>query len=405
MAESCSHSDPAGDWRINNCHPERSEGSRCGRAKSFAALKMIVNPDSYWFANPSRPLKKVWEASPDADETSKNPQNRRLETPPTVQVRGMARATCRLRSAYTLLEVILTLALTTVILGLIATAIHVHLGVVDKSRGQVEEAQLARVLLQRIADDLRNAIPYTPPSSSASAGSQSSSGMPTSSDSSASSDPSASSESSTAGTSTGGGICGSLRCLQVDTSRRPRLSRLALMMSTADNSQLPPLSDLWTVTYSLGNPGTVSPTEQGDSAPDAQGGLYRRELERSQFVWAMRQGLSDVLNQATNLLAPEVVDMQFTYYDGLTTSDTWDSTQQGKLPTAVKVAIAIRRPARTVAGGRCASHGRYFALCDLRHAGGDPELEGRAEPNRVAGIVAGFTNEYAVAVAIDLHAK
>ena len=70
------------------------------------------------------------------------------------------------RSAYTLLEVILALALTIVILGLIGMAMHIHLGVADKSRGQVEEAQLARTLLQHIADDIRNSVPFTPTSSS-----------------------------------------------------------------------------------------------------------------------------------------------------------------------------------------------------------------------------------------------
>ena len=34
----------------------------------------------------------------------------------------------------------------------------------------------------------------------------------------------------------------------------------------------------------------------------------------------------------------------FTYYDSTTTSDTWDSSQQGKLPSAVRVSIGIRRP-------------------------------------------------------------
>ena len=50
-------------------------------------------------------------------------------------------------------------------LGLVALGIHVHPRLAAKSREQVEEAQLARVLLQRIADDLRNAVPFQPPAS------------------------------------------------------------------------------------------------------------------------------------------------------------------------------------------------------------------------------------------------
>ncbi len=80
------------------------------------------------------------------------------------------------RGGYTLLEVILALALTVVVLGLVGVGIHVHLAVAAKSREQVEEAQLARALLQRIADDLRNAVPFQPPPSSSDSGVTDSSG-------------------------------------------------------------------------------------------------------------------------------------------------------------------------------------------------------------------------------------
>ena len=33
--------------RINNCHPERSEESRFIQTRSFAALRMTVDHDSY----------------------------------------------------------------------------------------------------------------------------------------------------------------------------------------------------------------------------------------------------------------------------------------------------------------------------------------------------------------------
>ena len=74
------------------------------------------------------------------------------------------------RSAFTLLELILALGLTIVILGLVVMAIYIHLGVTEKSRGKVEEVQTARALLQRMADDLRNALPFVTASGSSSAG-------------------------------------------------------------------------------------------------------------------------------------------------------------------------------------------------------------------------------------------
>lgn len=209
--------------------------------------------------------------------------------------------------AYTLLEIILALALTTIILGLVAMAIHVHLRVAEVSRGQVEEAQLARALLQRIAGDLRNAIPFS------------------------------------AGPPASGGISGSVQELQVETSRRPMQDRPPTSPVMGDSAQSAALSDVRMVTYSLGLPGSVDAAQRGDSS-SSDGGLYRRELERAMFALAMQQGRTADLDQASELLAHEVQDLQFTYYDGTTTTDTWDPTQQKKLPSAVKVTIAIRRP-------------------------------------------------------------
>ena len=254
----------------------------------------------------------------------------------------------RRRTAFTLLEVILALALTTVVVGLIGMAIHVNFNLADKSRRQVEEAQLARALLQRIAEDLRNAVPYSTADSSSSGGSSSSSGSSSSlsgsSDSASSLD--ASDGSATEATPSGtlsGGLIGDVECLQVDTSRRPWSNRRPATASTNDGSPAP-TSDVTTVIYCLGNPGMVSPTEQSGSSSAAGGGLYRRAMERNAFLFAVAQGQTDLLSRATDLLGAEVVNLRFTYYDGTTSSDTWDSSQQGKLPTAVKVTVALSRP-------------------------------------------------------------
>ena len=45
------------------------------------------------------------------------------------------------------------------------------------------------------------------------------------------------------------------------------------------------------------------------------------------------------------MLAPEVETIEFAYFDGRTVYQEWDSFQQNKLPTAVKIAISLRRPA------------------------------------------------------------
>lgn len=66
------------------------------------------------------------------------------------------------RRAFTLFEMILAIALSVALVSLIGTAINLYLTRVDRSRMQVEEAQLARALLAKIADDLRAATIYQP---------------------------------------------------------------------------------------------------------------------------------------------------------------------------------------------------------------------------------------------------
>jgi hypothetical protein len=41
------------------------------------------------------------------------------------------------------------------------------------------------------------------------------------------------------------------------------------------------------------------------------------------------------------LLAPEVTQLQFIYFDGATAIDTWDMQERGTMPTAVEVRIWI----------------------------------------------------------------
>ena len=68
----------------------------------------------------------------------------------------------RTRRGFSLLEVILAVALTAVVVAMVAAAIDFHLGQLTVRRAKIEEAQLARAVLRRIADDLRGAIVYRP---------------------------------------------------------------------------------------------------------------------------------------------------------------------------------------------------------------------------------------------------
>ncbi len=300
------------------------------------------------------------------------------------------------RRGFTLLEVMLAMGLAVVVLVLVGVGINVHLKVAAKSLDQVEEAQLARGLLQRIADDLRNAVPFQPPPSSTSSTSSSSSSSAASGQSGAAGtsdqDTSSGTADSNSTTPLSGGIYGGAQAIQIETARRPRATLASLQVAASDRSQPARLSDIRVVSYSLGAPTTVDMSQQGP--PSTSGtGLYRHEQDRAEFFYASQNGQTDDTDPKKDLLAPEVVDFQLTYYGGTagtassgtasggtasggtagsgtassgtatngttsggtttvdtttngTTSDNqWDSTQQGMLPAAVRISISLRRQA------------------------------------------------------------
>lgn len=67
------------------------------------------------------------------------------------------------RRGYTLLEVFLVLVIIGVLIAAIASALNIHLRITESGRTEVEQAQLARALLGRIAGDLRGAVPHIEP--------------------------------------------------------------------------------------------------------------------------------------------------------------------------------------------------------------------------------------------------
>ena len=63
-------------------------------------------------------------------------------------------------NGFTLIEVLLALALSVVIVGLLSTAMNLFLLDLDRERDDVTRARAARAVLQLMADDLRAAIQY-----------------------------------------------------------------------------------------------------------------------------------------------------------------------------------------------------------------------------------------------------
>ena len=273
----------------------------------------------------------------------------------------------RSRGGFTLVEVMLALGLASLVLMAVGAAIDIHLRVLDQGRAEVEEAQLARTLLGRIADDLRGAVlhdeellkkfqpddlPQAGALGSLSGGDESEFDMgdfiapeTDDSDSAASSATSESGDSddteSLFATPSVPTLYGDRYQLQVDTSRLPRADEYdGILTADGNYSMTDRVSDVRTVSYYVTSDLQANSTLATGTSTDELG-LFRREQDRATAFHAAEQGISYDLDEETDAVAPEVGALEFMYFDGSELVDEWDSLERGGLPVAVQIWIGI----------------------------------------------------------------
>lgn len=274
-------------------------------------------------------------------------------------------------SGFTLIEVLISLSLMTVILTLIVMALDISLRQMSLNRTEVEEAQLARAVLEIIARDIRNVVPplreeqlevdtealsslfgvsYELDESIAFAGTE---------------DATATVSGEIFGVLPG--IYGDAEWLQVDTARLPRGEMYGSRQVRSGGSVLADrLSPSKTVLYYLGEEtgqiaGTDDPRYRPDRLTGSLGrsldttalryGLFRRQLDRLVTQYAVNEGLETEYEQYDEPLAPEVEWIEFAYFDleaGQESStgdwvESWDMDERQALPRAVRITVAIRR--------------------------------------------------------------
>lgn len=277
----------------------------------------------------------------------------------------------RTRSAFTLFELILAIALSATLLALIGTAVNLYLVRMESGRSRVEEAQLARSILATIAADVRATTVYQTqdistveqlaqsakvfdPDAIDEQGTFQDSGLEgtITPDSPPSSDTTGGMQSDT--TTLAPGLNGLLNELMLDVARLPRLDELFPAMpqqplataaaATAANVTRP--SDIKMVRYFMRQGTAVDPSDAAATAlaPAAQqavGGLVRQTVDRAVRQMAEQAGDAQLLESGQVLLAPEVTQIQFRYFDGTTAVDTWNMQERSKMPTAIDVRIWI----------------------------------------------------------------
>lgn len=275
----------------------------------------------------------------------------------------------RTRRGFSLLEILLALSLGVVLLTAIGAAIDQSWRLTAQGQTELQRQQVARAVLRLLERDLRSVM-FVPPSEFSEDGQKSSSGgLQSTFTSSAGTSGSSGSTSSTSGNSSGSstsgstsgntsttmtqvggaqqqtvlasrGIRGDAVSIEIDGNRAQKELAYAIPV----NETLPSsrTSDFRTVMYWIAAP------EQAND-PQGRGGLSRKEGDRYAIASAETAGRDASMNFSPTLLAPEIVAVQFRYFDGLQWLPAWDSVSYGSLPRAVEVQLqfAPPPPART----------------------------------------------------------
>jgi hypothetical protein len=288
------------------------------------------------------------------------------------------------RSGFTLLELFLTLAMAVVLMTLINSAFRFYARDMDANDIDLQQTMLAAAVMQMIEDDLRSSLHPEPldtaaleellSKTAAAAGGMEAersnsemseddleaAGMDDASTDEMTGEDALTSEMDTASLVSGAavletaGLIGNQFQIQIDVSRLPRLEEYAVMLE-ADPTKLTDVpSDLKTVTYyvqSSDSYGISDPldkldplTQAGAASSSQSGGLVRRVLDRSATSFAVNAGNLSTLGQTGELLAPEVVSIEFQYWDGVTWQIEWNSDELGELPQAVQIQMAMLPP-------------------------------------------------------------
>lgn len=284
------------------------------------------------------------------------------------------------RSGFTLLEVLLSLFLTAVVAVLIGGLVQLYLVNESRGRERLRQTQTARAILNMIADDIRTTVRYQPYDTSAlqqmlsgaatsmlggatggaaaagaaPGGAAAGAGMPAGGDPSGGAGAAPTTPEATGPTIIPPGIFGNELSIEIDVSRMPRPDEYVIQIGDANRGTIGDMpSDIKTVGYYVQAPradGVSDPlaaiaaqsSESTGTSGNMSGGLVRRSLDRAVTQYAYANGNTMQISRTGEIIAPEVVGIEFSYFNASSGWQTqWDSAQLG-LPHVIKVTLALQ---------------------------------------------------------------
>lgn len=270
------------------------------------------------------------------------------------------------RKAFTLIELMLALSLVVVATALIGSLMQMYAKNFATRGEDIRRMQLARSILNMVAEDLR-AVVTTQKYDTAVLEQQLGGGGGAGGGSGGAG--AAGGGSPSTGTDTAGGevteadgvqsaivplsrepgLYGTQYELTLDVSRLPRADEYIPPMSSAVSPTLTDVpGDIKTVTYFVQSPSVIGVEDTLNAFNDVTSmstsmtsGLVRRQLDRAIIAYAEELGDTTRLSRTGDLIAPEVVSLEFAYFDGTEWLYEWDSSTQA-LPWLVQITLGIQ---------------------------------------------------------------
>lgn len=243
-----------------------------------------------------------------------------------------------LTTGFTLVEVMLSLALCVVIMGLLAAASQMYMMNIQVERDELTRSRAARAVLQVMAFDLRAAVQYKPV------------------DETALDESIAVAEEALA--ALGGeeteteqesgeteqvveqpGLAGGPNSISFDISRLPRRDQFAPVIDGTTGRVVSIPSEILNIQYMVGtveednNSGNATQPESGPRI-----GLLRMEFDRAAKRFADGGGGSVA---GFEMMADEVKTLGFRYFDGAQWYSDWDSNEKRTLPVAIEITLQV----------------------------------------------------------------
>jgi len=256
------------------------------------------------------------------------------------------------RQGFTLLEVVIALGIGLILLGGIYSAIEIYMRITITGQDQVARAQIIRAIFNRMSVDAASVVFSVPEEETEDEESLEDPATSDLEDAAAAEDEIVVDvgDSVSAIQQTSLGVVGDSTTLMLHISRPAR--GLSYVTAADANSIVTRTSDLLSVSYFLAAEGgstlgaavaSLALSNSTDTT-DSSGvvGLARLEGDRMALDYADTQSDIDGMAQASQILAPEVVYLQFRYFDGIDWLDAWDSQTEGRLPRAIEVTMGLR---------------------------------------------------------------